>query len=895
MVTNPEALKPKAPKELVDRIAQFKAARVHLARQDVNTFLELVMKDERTGKAVKQSEMHKEWHQLLDLYDRLLVWAHVEAGKALALWTPIPTPDGWRTMGDLSVGDLVLDSKGAPCRVMFATPVQENRATYRVSFDDGAEIVADADHQWIVTTNDDARRKVNAAHSGAGPLCACGCGLRTAGAGKKYVHNHHGRKSQPGGTRTVTTTQMLARGVSRASGAKRADGTRYPTYNWRVPLAGAAQYPERTLSVSPYFLGAWLGDGNSSGPVLTGHVDDRFIYDRCVALEGGDCPPRFPGDGHILVGNVGGFRPKGRKRNDLTTTTARLRSMGVLNNKHIPAEYLTSSIEQRLELLAGLMDTDGSCDTRGRAEFCVCSERLATDTLELVRSLGIKASMTSSDAVIDGRVVGTRWRINFTPVVPVFKLPRKLARQRLGAEKFGRASYRCVVAIEPIASEPVRCIGVDSLDSSYLCGRSYTVTHNSSNLVIGRTLWELGRNPNLRFAICSNTYGQSEKMVRSIGRYIERSEMLHEVFPDLVPGTPWSSNSLTVKRKVQSKDASIQAVGVHGNILGARIDRLILDDILDYENTRTEAQREDLIRWVQSTLFGRLTADARVLCVGTAWHPRDLYHALSVQWPFKRYPVIRDEPDDPLRGQPRWPEVWPIGRVEKKRQELSPLEFARQLLCVARDDESARFKREYIESALQRGNGRSLKPLGFPNGLPRGYKTYTGVDLAVSMKDSADLTVLFTILLHPDGTREVLDIESGRWGGPEIVQRIVSVHRRYDSIVWVESNAAQAYLIQFARAGTAVPIRSFTTTGANKSHPEFGFETLATEMNNGKWIIPNDGGRMQPEVAAWVDELLQYDPRSHTGDRAMASWIAREGARAGDQKVERSHLNLSKR
>ena len=417
----------------------------------------------------------------------------------------------------------------------------------------------------------------------------------------------------------------------------------------------------------------------------------------------------------------------------------------------------------------------------------------------------------------------------------------------------------------------------------------------SSNIVIGRTLWELGRNPNLRFAICSNTYGQAEKMVRSIGRYIERSEALHEVFPDLVPATPWSSNSLTVRRAVQSKDASVQAVGVHGNILGARIDRLILDDILDYENTRTEAQREDLIRWVQSTLFGRLTADARVLCVGTAWHPRDLYHALSVQWPFKRYPVIRDTPGDPLMGQPRWPQTWPLDRVEKKRQELSPLEFARQLLCIARDDESARFKREYIESALQRGNGLTTKPFGFPNGVPRGYRCFTGVDLAVSQKDSADLTVLFTILVHPDGTREVVDIESGRWGGPEIVARVISVNKRFGSIVWVENNGAQQFLVQFARSGTAVPIRSFTTTGQNKSHPEFGFESLAAEMASGKWIIPNQGGKMMPEVAAWVDELLQYDPRSHTGDRAMAGWIAREGARAGSNTIETTHLNLQRR
>ena len=146
-------------------------------------------------------------------------------------------------------------------------------------------------------------------------------------------------------------------------------------------------------------------------------------------------------------------------------------------------------------------------------------------------------------------------------------------------------------------------------------------------------------------------------------------------------------------------------------------------------------------------------------------------------------------------------------------------------------------------------------------------------------KDKGDLTSLFTILLHPDETREVLDIVSGRWKGPEIVKRIIDIHYRYQSIVMVENNQAQEFIVQFTKQLSAVPIKGFHT-GSNKVSPEFGIESVATEMEAGKWVIPSRHGEgATPEIRAWVNEMLYYDPEGHTGDRLMACWFAREAAR----------------
>lgn len=402
----------------------------------------------------------------------------------------------------------------------------------------------------------------------------------------------------------------------------------------------------------------------------------------------------------------------------------------------------------------------------------------------------------------------------------------------------------------------------------------------TQQLSVGRVLFELGRNHNTRVVVISNVYSQAEKIVATLTRYIERSPDLREIF-DLRPGTPWRDSAITVERDVISKDPSVQGCGVHGPIVGSRIDLLILDDILDYENCRTTAQRDEVDHWLESEVLGRIAADGRLICVGNAYHPEDMLHRFEKKPRFvtRRFPVI-----DPETGESNWPERWPLERIAQARQDLRPDEFARQMLCLARDDSQAIFRMEWVEQCKARGEGREMA-YGLQV-VPPGCRTITGVDLAVQQHAAADLTVLFTIIVHPDESREILSIESGRWAGPEIVERIIDTHRRYMSLVVVENNGAQHYLVQFTRGRSAVPIRPYTT-GASKAHPEFGVASIATELYNGKWIIPNDLGRCHPEVDAWISEMLYYDPKTHTGDRLMASFFCREGIRMTGQAVKR--------
>lgn len=392
-------------------------------------------------------------------------------------------------------------------------------------------------------------------------------------------------------------------------------------------------------------------------------------------------------------------------------------------------------------------------------------------------------------------------------------------------------------------------------------------------VAVGRTLWKLGRNPSLRCAIVSNTHGQAVKVVRMIKRYIETSAELREVFPALERSEPWTDSGVTVKRDFIAKEPSVQALGIHGSVIGSRIDYCVLDDVLDYENTRNEEQRQNLWDWYHSTLVGRFTADSDVVVIGNAYHPRDLLHRLAAHpsWMARRFPARREN------GESSWPEAWPEERLVAKAQELGPLETARQLYCKAFNPNEARFKPEWLDKAKARGAGTTM--VRSITSIPPGCAAFTGVDTAVQQHERADLTAFATILVHPNEDRELLCLESGRWTGPEIVERVIDTHERYHSIVMVENVGALDYILQFIRERSAAPVFPFTT-GRNKANPDFGLESLATEFYNEKWIIPSGAdGKAHPEIDALLSEMLFYAPGAHTGDRLMALWFSREAAR----------------
>jgi deoxycytidine triphosphate deaminase len=351
-------------------------------------------------------------------------------GKALALDTEIPTPSGWRTMADLEPGDFVFDETGSPCVVLNATPVMSGRPCLEVVFSDGTSVVADADHLW--QTIDKSGRE-------------------------------HGRRME----RVVSTRQIAERLRVRDE------------VNHHVALASPVQYPKRELPIDPYVLGVWLGDGMTTKAEITS-ADEEILAAvglatyAVAAQRNRPLTYRIGGTGHRRNPSRSAVTGRFEASPSLQST---LRREGLLGSRHIPELYLRASIEQREALLQGLMDTDGYVDVYGRCDLTTVKENLATEYCELVAGLGFRPTLARKRAKLYGRDCGPRFEVQFTPDRPVFRLTRKLVRQKT-AGRFHR--FRGIVDVREVPSVAVRCIEVSSASGLFLVTRSYIPTHNSS-------------------------------------------------------------------------------------------------------------------------------------------------------------------------------------------------------------------------------------------------------------------------------------------------------------------------------------------------------------------------------------------------------------------------------
>lgn len=376
--------------------------------------------------------------------DRWLLTGFEGHGKLLKLDTPIVTTSGWTTMEKIQPGEMVLDQGGKPCTVVAKSEVQyPDEASYRVEFSDGTHVIAGDSHQWVTWTIE----------------------AREADARKRRKGGTYTPKHLPS---TVTTQQIK-------DTLKVRDGH---AVNHAIRVGGALDLPECWLPVAPYTMGAWLGDGTSTTGQLT-------IGTRDMAITEG-----FAADGYESYVIPSGYRKEGSRSVRVKDLTVDLMTAGVLKNKHIPGVYLRASIEQRKALLAGICDTDGYIDPRGAdtgkrgsgnsmVEVVFTNERLALDTLELVRSLGIIPRYYEGDATIDGEFISRKYRICFqSPFNPFRHAGFKADRWR--PLQTQRAQYRYITAVEPVEQELMQCIQVDSPSHTYLCGEAMVPTHNST-------------------------------------------------------------------------------------------------------------------------------------------------------------------------------------------------------------------------------------------------------------------------------------------------------------------------------------------------------------------------------------------------------------------------------
>jgi predicted phage terminase large subunit-like protein len=380
-------------------------------------------------------------------------------GKLLSLRTPIPTPYGWTSVGQLQVGEQVFGDDGLPCAVEWLSDIDLMPESFRVVFDDGSVIEACGDHLWLtydakelaaLTRRDPEWRAKRRSKRNSRATFGQGEVKSLAVAARNRLHPPPALPPPMG---TLRTTGEIAATLTVSGGRS----------NHAIPVAKALELPKADLPLDPYVFGAWLGDGTTlTGQITTGDVE--IIHEIEAAGWKANKVPSSPYAWRIVG------------------LTARLRDLGLLGEKSIPSVYMRGSIEQRRALLQGLMDTDGTCGIDGRVEFTNTNQRLAHAVYELAASLGQKPTINEGRAKLNGRDCGPVWDVAWTPTLSVFRIPRKVERQHLNTRRTNR--FRYVTSCSRIPSRPMRCIRVSNPSGLFLVGRSMIPTHNSVGLLM---------------------------------------------------------------------------------------------------------------------------------------------------------------------------------------------------------------------------------------------------------------------------------------------------------------------------------------------------------------------------------------------------------------------------
>lgn len=412
--------------------------------------------------------------------DNFVVKAY--GAKALSLNSILYTDNGITTIDQCKVGDRIFGADGELTTITHKSDIF-NKTMYQITLQDGRFIRVSEDHinPVVINTNPNNTLRLE-------EFCLTTKELLE----RPLIHTKKGNHSHRG-----TTDKSLIF-------VKNTDPLKYST---------------KDLPMDPYTLGVILGDGRIQKPdcsvELTTHIDDLSTYQKYISFVFG----------------------KGRfdKRHPQTWTQS-IRGVGPIlkkmelgvhgSKKFIPEQYLYGSIEQRLALLQGLMDTDGTITETGRTSFCSCSPQLLKDVMQLARSLGGTASTNKKPYC-------TEIWLN----MPVFRLPRKLLRQR-----YDRKDARvAITSIKKIENEPSQCIAVDNKEHQFLTN-DYFRTHNTGV----RGTKEKGQRPVLAVLddLVSDEDARSDTVIASIEDTVYKAVnfALHPSRSKIIwNGTPFNS------------------------------------------------------------------------------------------------------------------------------------------------------------------------------------------------------------------------------------------------------------------------------------------------------------------------------------------------------------------
>ena len=700
---------------------------------------------------------------------RLLLMMPPRSGKLLADDTLVPTPRGYRFHGDLLPGDEVFHPSGKTVQVVAVS--QKGVADVRVGFSDGSSYLCHENHEWTLFD-------------------------RKRGAWKTLEAGHFLRQSH------------LGRPPKLLNGARSI---------YQLPTVAPLEYRNSFYTLHPYVLGAWLGDGSAGKPCITGAKSDRAIIDKIESLG-------YPVSAvctHKTTGVITTYF-SGPKPNNSGRMTLELQGLRIYKQKRIPIEYQHLRIELRLELLAGIVDTDGTTDEKSRITITTVSRELADDIMRLCEGLGMRPYIqevqpTLSSSGIQGRKVC--YVVGFQPTT---ELPVALERKRV--TRIAQQRRVALVSVERVAdTQQGNCIQVDSPDGLYVIGTKMTVTHNSEVLSRNTPAWILGKHPDWELIACSHT----GSLTLEFSRYI-RDLLRDPAYTAVFPATVLNPQSQSVESWNTTKGGGYLAAGLNGGITGRGAHCLIVDDVVkDYEAAQSATQRDAAWTWWTSTAYTRLAPGGGVIALMTNWHADDwagrIQDTMTIGgevYEVIKFPAINeygDEyllPDDTIIQVAEKEPVPEGARLTRPRgTALHPERYTTEALLRIKNN-LVMSGQKAVWDALYQQNPIPDEGDFFSKDMFRYYSTapqrsemyvYQAWDFAISTGKESDYTVGTTIGVDHRDNAHVLDVRRFKSGdGILIAEYMVDYAKEYrvDALGVEDGQIWKALESQFLKACT---------------------------------------------------------------------------------------------
>lgn len=512
--------------------------------------------------------------------------------KALAYDTPVLTKRGFVKHGEIKVGDYVVGSNGKFIKVIARTENFENSRQYEITFDNKYKIVASCDHIWEVNIKSKKRVK--------------------------------GEKNKRIGTEKVlkTTDELFEHGSE---------------IDNRLSIdVKFVEYKTIPLEIHPYVLGSWLGDGSSSCGRI--HGIDTEVFEKIKNL------------GYEIVDTSREVTKLIRKIMQL------LRKINVLNNKHIPEKYKKASLEQRLELIRGLMDTDGTINDRGTCTFTNINKRLCEDLYDVLVSVGYKPSFRTHLSKINNEpYVFYNVSFNARKEKNPFFLKRKA--EKVCFEKKPIRRYITEIKQLKDGEHLTNCIQVEADDGIYLAGKELIPTHNSTVITKCGSIYKEIKRPGRRQAIFSLNATLAKKHMMAIKYECETNPLLPLLWPHIfwedprkltrTEGIIWSQDGINFKTATSAKDLSVSGFGLIDSMpTGGHFTDKNYDDIIDLNNIGTYAMKEKVLYAIQmSDNLGDSITGTVDSIIGTRYDHDDPYEKIieDYEYPVYKYPSEVDE------------------------------------------------------------------------------------------------------------------------------------------------------------------------------------------------------------------------------------------------------------